>query len=220
MTSAAISRRARRGARPRRGDEREGAILDAARRLLDEGSLAELTVGRIAMAAGLPRSSLYFYFADKFEIFEVLLTEVFGQMASETERWLAGEEHHADAWLRASVAAAVTAGEANAGVIRAATDNRAHPTIERICRERFEQSVEQARLLIERDRRAGLAPTEGPSAGEIARALMLMSEWSIHDLVTSGGGEAAAEALIETLTVMWARGVGSQPAGAPSARAA
>lgn len=167
-------------------------------------------MGRIAAAAGLPRSSLYFYFADKIQIFEVLLVEALEEMSIEFERWFADPRNLSEPWLGASVTAAVQAARQNAAVICAATDNRgANPAIERVARAHFERSVARAAQLIDRDRRAGLAPTSPPSAEAIARALMHMTERSIYDLLRSGARKRDAEELIDTLTVLWARGVGS-----------
>ena len=212
MEATALSRRGQRAAAPRQGDRRERAILDATRELLDEAELAQLTVGRIAVAARVPRSSLYFYFADKVQIFEVLLADVLQQMSAEVERWFSDPLNLSQSWLRSSLAVAVRVASENAGVIRGATDNRgAHPGIDRVCSNYFERSVDRATLLIERDRRAGLAPDDGPPAGAIARALMHMTERSIYDLLRSGGGAAEGETLIETLTIMWGRCVGTEP---------
>ena len=213
VPTEALSRRGQREAEPRQGDQRERAILDATRRLLDDAPLTELTVGRIAIAAGVPRSSLYFYFSDKTQIFEVLLAQVLEGMSAEVERWLLDPGNLSQSWLHRSIAAAVEVARQNSGVMRAATESRGSlPGVERVCREYFERSVERATVLIERDRAAGTAPSEGPSAGDIARALMLMTERTIYDLLRSGQGRDAAEQLVETLTVLWARGVGSEPA--------
>ena len=218
MASEARSRRGRREATPRQGDARERAILDAASRLLEEAPLSELTVARIAMAAGVPRSSLYFYFSDRTQIFEVLLGEVLGKMSAEVERWFSDPRNLSESWLRSSLAVAVEVARQNAGVMRAAGESRGvSPGVEKVCQEYFERSVERAALLIERDRRAGLAPARGPSAYAIARALMLMTERSIYDLLRAGHEEGADEALTDTLTVLWGRGVGTEPGHAGGA---
>ncbi|HTY96367.1 MAG TPA: hypothetical protein VMB91_04960 [Solirubrobacteraceae bacterium] len=76
----------------------------------------------------------------------------------------------------------------------------------------FDRAVGRCTLLIERERTAGLAPTAGPPADALGRALMHMTLHSIHELLRAGGSTADAEQLIETLTVVWARAVGTGPA--------
>ncbi len=72
--------------------------------------------------------------------------------------------------------------------------------------------MDRSAALIERERDAGLAPAGGPAADAMARALMHMTLQSIHEHLRSGGSAAAAAELVETLTVLWARGVGTEPA--------
>ena len=213
MTAHATSRRAQRDAKPRQGDRRERAILDATRTLLADIPFSELTIGQIAAAAGVSRSSLYFYFADKAQILLVLYSDVLEQMAAELERWFADPDRHAEPWSRASINAAVTVARRNENVVRAALDSRGtSPELDRVWNEHFDRAVLRSTLLIERERAAGLAPSTGPSAHAMARALMHMTLHSIHELLQAGGSDADVDELIETLTVLWGRGVGTDPA--------
>lgn len=207
------SRRGQREATPRQGDRREAAILDATRALLADTPFSELTIGQIAAAAEVSRSSLYFYFANKAQILLVLYTEVLEEMTAELERWFADPARHAEPWSRASIEAAVTIARRNANIVGAALDSRgADPEIDRALTTHFDRAVDRSALLIERERAAGLAPAGGPTAPAIARALMHMTLNSIHELLRSGASAADAAELIETLTVLWARGVGTDPA--------
>jgi AcrR family transcriptional regulator len=213
VSASATSRRGQRAATPRQGDQRERAILDAVRTLLERTPFADLTIGQIARAAGVPRTSLYFYFADKTQILMVLYSEVLAEMSAELERWFADPDRHADPWSRASVAAAVTIARRNAHIVRAALDNRgAHPELDGALNTYFDRAVGRSSQIIARERAAGLAPSSGPSPDAIARALMHMTLHSIHELLRTGGDEAEAETLIETLTALWGRGVGTDPA--------
>jgi TetR/AcrR family transcriptional regulator, ethionamide resistance regulator len=213
VSSLATSRRGQREAKPRQGDRREQAILDATRGLLAYTAFADLTIGQIATTAGVSRSSLYFYFADKAQILLVLYGDVLDQMASELERWLADPDKHAEPWSRASITVAVTVACRNANVVRAAVDSRGtNPELDEAWKLHFDRAVNDSALLIERERSAGLAPSTGPSAHSTARALMHMTLHSIHELLQAGASAAAADELIETLTVLWARGVGTDPA--------
>jgi AcrR family transcriptional regulator len=213
VATPATSRRGQRDAKPRHGDRREQTILEATRSLLAEIPFSDLTIGQIATAAAVSRSSLYFYFADKAQILLLLYSDVLEQMSAELERWFADPDKHAEPWSRASIAAAVTVARRNANVVCAALDNRGtNPEIDGAWTMYFDRAVERSALLIERERAAGLAPSGGPSAQALARALMHMTLHSIHELLRSGVTAADGEELIETLTVLWARGVGTDPA--------
>jgi hypothetical protein len=134
-------------------------------------------------------------------------------MSAELERWLADPAKHAEPWSRASITAAVTVARRNANVVCAALDSRgAHPEIDQALTMYFDRAVERCTLLIERERTDGLAPSTGPPAQALARALMHMTLHSIHELLRAGASADDAEQLTETLTVLWARGVGGDPA--------
>jgi len=212
VTPSTTSRRGQREGKPRQGDRREQAILDAARDLLGKTALADLTIEQIARAAGVSRSSLYFYFAGKEQILAVLYGEVLEQMTAELERWFADPDKHSEPWSHASIEAAVTIATRNANVLLPALDNRgASPEIDRVLTTYLDRAIERSTLLIERERKAGLAPT-GPAAPALARALMQMTLHSIHDLLRAGASASDTEELIETVTVIWARAVGTDPA--------
>jgi AcrR family transcriptional regulator len=213
MAAPATSRREQRDAKPRQGDRREQAILEATSELLASVPFADLTIAQIAESGGVSRSSLYFYFADKAQILLLLYGSVLEEMSAELEQWLADPDRHAEPWSAASIRAAVTVALRNSNVVCAALDNRgAHREIDAVWSLYFDRAVERCTLLIERERAAGLAPATGPPAPALARALMHMTLHSIHELLRTGAGTAEAEQLIDTLTVLWARGVGNEPA--------
>jgi AcrR family transcriptional regulator len=213
MGARTTSRRAQRDAKPRQGDRRERAILDATRELLGSTPFAELTIEQIAAAAGVSRSSVYFYFSDKVEILTVLYGEVFEEMSAELERWFADPDKHSEQWSRTTIAAAVTIARRDAGVVRSALDNRwTDADIDAVWARYFDHAVDLAAGLIEREREAGLASPVGPPAEPMARALMHMTMESLHELLRAGGSDREAAELIDTLTVLWARGVGLEPA--------
>jgi AcrR family transcriptional regulator len=213
VSAATTSRRGQREAKPRQGDRREQAILDATRKLLTNTAFADLTIAQIASAAEVSRSSFYFYFADKAQILLILYSDVLDEMSAELEEWFADPAKHAEPWSAASIRTAVTVALRNSNVVCAALDNRGtHREIDQTWTIHFDRAVERCTVLIERERAAGLAPSDGPSADALARALMHMTLHSIHELLRVGGGTADSEELIETLTVLWARGVGNEPA--------
>jgi AcrR family transcriptional regulator len=213
VSAPATSRRGQRDAKPRQGERRERAILDATRTLLSEIPFSDLTIEKIATTAGVSRSSLYFYFADKAQILLLLYSEVLEEMSAELERWFEDPDKHAEPWSRASIAAAVTVARRNANVVCAALDSRgSHLAIDAAFNQYFDRAVDRSAALVERERAAGLAPSSGPPAQALARALMHMTLHSIHELLRTGGSASDAEEMIDTLTVLWARGVGTDPA--------
>jgi AcrR family transcriptional regulator len=156
--STATSRRAQRDAKPRQGDLREREILDATQKLLADVPFSALTIGQIAVAAGVGRSSLYFYFADKSQILLVLYGDVLAEMSAELERWFADPSRHAEPWSRASITAAVTVARRNTNVVCAALDNRgANADIDDVWNRYFDRAVSRSALLIERERAPRLA---------------------------------------------------------------
>jgi AcrR family transcriptional regulator len=213
MEARTTSRRAQREAKPRQGDRRERTILEATRELLASTPFAELTIEQIAGAAGVSRSSVYFYFSDKIQILALLYGEVFEEMSADLERWFADPDKHSEPWSRTAIAAAVEIARRNSGVVRSALDNRwTDAEIDAVWTSYFDRAVDLAASLIERERDAGLAPSAGPPAKAIARALMQMTMESLHELLRAGGGARQAAELVDTLTVLWARGVGTDPA--------
>ncbi len=142
----------------------------------------------------------------------LLYGRVFEEMSAELERWFADPDKHSEQWSRTTIAAAVTIARRNSGVVRSALDNRwTDAEIDAVWARYFDHAVDLAASLIEREREAGLAAA-GPPAEAMARALMHMTMESLHELLRAGGGAQSAADLVDTLTVLWARGVGTDPA--------
>ncbi|HKZ12616.1 MAG TPA: hypothetical protein VJL81_02105 [Solirubrobacterales bacterium] len=143
----------------------------------------------------------------------LLYGQVFEEMSAELERWFADPDKHSERWSRTTIAAAVTIARRDSGVVRSALDNRwTNAEIDAVWARYFDHAVDLAASLIEREREAGLASPAGPPAEAMARALMHMTMESLHELLRAGGGERQATELIDTLTVLWARETGTDPA--------
>src|SRR5262249_44772504 len=154
------------------------------RTLLADTPLSDLTIEQIATAAGVSRSTFYFYFADKAQILLLLCSDVLEEMSAELERWFADPAKHAEPWSRASITAAVTIARRNANVVSSALDSLGtNPEIDQVWNLYFDRAVSRSTLLIERERAAGLAPSSGPPAPALARALMHMTLHSIDELL-------------------------------------
>lgn len=66
----------RRRGGPTKGEQREAAILAATRELLNTRSVNDLTIDEIAKAAGVSRTSFYFYFPTKQAVVAALLGDL------------------------------------------------------------------------------------------------------------------------------------------------
>ncbi|GIF20941.1 AcrR family transcriptional regulator [Actinoplanes tereljensis] len=76
---------------PTKGDQREQALLDAARVVLREKSIGQVTIDELAGAAGIARSGFYFYFESKQALLAALCDKAIGQTDVDMGDWLASD---------------------------------------------------------------------------------------------------------------------------------
>jgi AcrR family transcriptional regulator len=108
---------------PRKGDRRREQLLDAAEVLLQTHPPGELTIELVARAAGVSRSSLYFYFQCKWAIVDQLIERASHEMF---ERNVAlGEAPDLASYLREMVASAALGWRDHRAVFLAATERSA-----------------------------------------------------------------------------------------------
>lgn len=90
--------KSRRG--PTKGDQREQALLDAARVLFTEKSINKVTIDELASAVGIARSGFYFYFESKQALLAALCDQVVGEIDEEMAEWLASDGRNREAMRR------------------------------------------------------------------------------------------------------------------------
>lgn len=192
----------RRGARTK-GDEREEQILDATRSLLAEYPIDDVTIDDISSAAGISRTSFYFYFSSKQAVLTTLMERIWDEFTS-THDWFDSEGPDT-AGLREQLDAAATIWQTNGSIMACAartgyTSGYA-PLQEFLGRARG-RFVERLAAKIERDRSAGLAP-EGPAATEVATLVALMRDAALTELTSAESASigGAASVSLDTLTV-------------------
>jgi AcrR family transcriptional regulator len=113
--------RGRRSARAL-GDERERAILATAERLLEQRSLAEISVDDLAQGAGISRSAFYFYFPSKDAVVLTLVDRVVEQAVAARDRVLERQQDDAPIAWRDGIQSFYEVFGAHRPVIRAVTD--------------------------------------------------------------------------------------------------
>ena len=156
---------------PTRGDRRERAILDGARDLLQVRPMSQVTTDELAGAAGLSRSSFYFYFDSKQAVLSALLAGLSDELRAENDAWLEATGP-AEPALRHAVAHTVALWRTHGGLLRQAWRCESGDDAVATWRaDLLERGTRRLVVKIERDRAAGLAPQGPPSAAVLARSL-------------------------------------------------
>ena len=178
MTQTDVRRRAGR----RKGDEREAGILDALSALLVDRSMGEVSIDDITKAAGISRTTFYFYFPTKQAVLAALLERVATSFA-ENHEWFASDGPDRDG-LHAQVARAAEIWQEHAPVLRCTLAGGGdYEPLEVFLEETRERFVAGLAAKIERDQASGLAPT-GVSARALAEMVELMRDQRLGQLVT------------------------------------
>ena len=204
MTTASQPRvaRGRRATRPS-GDDRELAILETARRLLAERSIAEISVDDLAKGAGLSRPTFYFYFPSK----DAVLFALFEQVISEADA--AFERHNqsipADPLeaCRAGISVFFETFVRHRDVTRAAHEVRAsQPRVRELLARFMGKWIDSTVAAIEAGRAEADAPATLP-ARDLATALYLMNERALFASFTDEQPSIAQDHLVDTLAHIW-----------------
>ncbi len=194
--------RGRRSARAA-GDERERAILSTAERLLQQRSLAEISVDDLAQGAGISRSAFYFYFASKDAVVLTLVDRVVEQAGAARDRALARQASDASIAWRDGIESFYEVFGAHRPVIRAVTDLSATNTEAReLWSQVMDGWVAQVTEMIEAERERDAAPRD-LAARDLATALVQMNERVLHAIFIEETPAVRERHVIDTLTHVW-----------------
>ena len=186
---------------PSRGDRRERAILDGARELLEVKPLSQVTTDELAGAAGLSRSSFYFYFDSKQAVLSALLDGLSDELRAENDSWLEATGPGEPA-LRQATAHLVALWRTHGGLLRQAWRcDSADPVLTNWRAGVLERGTRRTAAKIERDRAAGLAPGGPPDAVVLARSMQACR----NDLLAEPRDEADDVQLVEDLVAVTLR---------------
>ncbi|KZS66579.1 TetR family transcriptional regulator [Mycobacterium kansasii] len=95
--------------RRHRREQLERRLLDATEQLMNEGaSFTELSVDRLATAAGISRASFYIYFEDKGHLLRRLAGQVFDDLAHRAAQWWDVAWRHNPEDVRAAMAGIIS----------------------------------------------------------------------------------------------------------------
>ena len=200
--SPARSVRGRRGARPS-GDDREGAILATAERLLSARPLSEISTDDLARGAGISRPTFYFYFPSK----DAVLLALLDRLVKEADEALARvpDDLASDppTYWRRCIAAFHETFRAHRPVALACAQAKATNAE---VRELWARVMESWTLLvveaIECERARGAAPP-GLPARDLAVVLNSMNERVLHATFAHDGPSVAEQDVVDVLLTVW-----------------
>ncbi len=176
--------------------------------LLADRPLNSIGIDEIAQAAGLSRSSFYFYFASREALLSTLGERAQDEVFASANAWLnRTDEPPANAIARV-LTENLAMWRRHGPVLRALhdaanTDEQTDAVRLAIAR-RF---VDAIAAQIERERDAGLAPPAPPSARRLAVILTGMNDRAFYDASRRPASRRRDQELVQALTTVWLRSV-------------
>lgn len=192
--------------RQRRRAEIEQQLLEATERLMADGfSFTELSVDRLAAAAGISRATFYIYFEDKRQLLLKLTRQVFAELSAAANLWWDVTERRDPDDGRRAIREIIAAYRRHQAVITAANEMATYDaTVAQTYRELMDDIAAKGKLAIERAIASGMAPAV--HSFETANALTWMVERMCHQVVRYAPPEddqRMADALTEIVWRAW-----------------
>lgn len=199
MSSAKTAAAGRRRGAPTKGDRREEQILAATRRLLSHRPIGQVTIDEIASAAGISRTSFYFYFPSKQAVLATLMEQTWNEFTS-THEWFDSDGPDLDG-LRAQLAAVAAIWRDNGPILACAAQSGQsdYPPLQEFLGRARERFVARLAAKIERDRAAGLAP-DGPATAELATLVAIVRDGRLAELAQGDPDDARDAHALDALT--------------------
>ncbi len=198
----------RRGRRPRT----YAAVLAATSELLETVPLAQLSVARIIVAAGVSRTSFYEHFTSKEDVVVKLVRSISAEVAEEIEPMFTRDGRGPEQAFREGLSRLLRVLARHAPLVLAASEE--WPSVPELQRLWFRMHGELTRRLAElivAERSAGRAP-DGADADALAACLVWTGERAFHVAMT---GEipvlSGQEALIEPLVQLYVGSIYRRP---------
>lgn len=213
MTAASPARpaRARRAARPS-GDDRELAILETAERLLEDRSLAEISVDDLAKGAGISRPTFYFYFSSKDAVLLTLLERVIGEADAALQGLI--ENRPADRrgiWRHGITAFFQTFGAHRAVCAATVAVKSANSEARALWAKSMQRWIDHIAAVIEAERADGAAPVTLPAV-ELSTSLNLLNEAVMTASFAGHQPSLPDDRVLDNLVHIWMASIYGDPA--------
>jgi len=192
--------------RQRRRAEIEQQLLEATERLMSDGfAFTELSVDRLATAAGISRATFYIYFEDKRQLLLKLTRQMFTELSEAASLWWDVSERRNPDDARRAISAIIAAYRRHQAVITAANELATYDTVvAETYRNLLDGVTENGKAALDRAIAAGAATPV--RSWETANALTWMVERMCHQVVRYAPPEdddGIAEALTEIAWRAW-----------------
>lgn len=182
---------------PTKGDQREQALIDAAREVFREKPIGQVTIDELAGAAGIARSGFYFYFDSKQALLAALVDQRLAEADLELVDWLASDGLDREA-LRRGLAAGLAKWKIDGRWLREAFINpEPGPDVMAVRDRLIDHGCGLFSARIERDARAGL--TVGGPPALIAKMAVELRAFTFADAYANPDAHDDAD-VVEALT--------------------
>jgi AcrR family transcriptional regulator len=195
----------------RKGDLTEQRLLREAEGLLAARPLSSIGVDEIAHAAGISRSSFYFYFASREALLRTLGEHAQEEVFASATGWLNRTEEPPTEAIARTLSENLALWRRRGPVLRALYDARnSDEETNALWRAIARRFVDATAAQIERERAAGLAPAAPPDARQLAAILTGMNDRAFYDASRRAPSRRRDEELVQALSIVWLRSVYGQ----------
>jgi TetR/AcrR family transcriptional regulator, ethionamide resistance regulator len=192
----------------RKGDLTEQRLLGEAESLMAGRPLSSIGIDEIANAAGISRSSFYFYFASREALLRTLGERAQDEVLASAESWLNRTDEPPAAAIERALTENLAMWRRHGPVLRALHDARhtdeETDAVRLAIARRF---VDATAAQIERERSAGVAPPAPPDARRLAALLTGMNDRAFYEASQRPASRRRDRELVRALTTVWLRSV-------------
>lgn len=200
--------------RPRRGDEKEAAILRTAWQLLATQPVAAITIEQLATGAGISRPTFYFYFDSRDAVIRALAATAADQLTSAVTGQLTARDKPVPVAVRRAVEAYLDLWKQHGPVLRAMVPlYETDPALRAFWDDVAGRVTAELAAYIEDQRAAGRALPGPPAAKDLAHALGAMLWRAGYELSLAASWTRSRKRLADTLTTIYLRAVFVSDAG-------
>ncbi|OMC27759.1 TetR family transcriptional regulator [Mycobacterium sp. GA-1841] len=204
MTTSSPARapRGRRAARPS-GDDREAAILETARQLLETKKFADISVDDLAKGAGISRPTFYFYFPSKEAVLLSLIDPLIKRADTGFDSALEDMPADPKRAIRRGIEIFFDSFASHPATARAGTEAlNSSPEFRAFWSGLMQKWINLTAALIAAERQRGAAPGT-ISALDLATSLNLMNERTMMAALSAEHPAVDYDKVVDTLTHIW-----------------